>query len=349
MRKFLRAAAVCLSGLSCLFLVACAAPRTPLNDAVVAGDAARVAELVERGGALDELGACGDDAVYGDTPLICAIDKDRPQIARLLIERGAKVDEPSEVGCPPLMSAAQHDAGIAALLLDRGASVEGRCVGWLEGRTALMNAAIAGKIDVVRLLIDRGADVNAKTSGGYGALNSAAYKQRVDIARLLVAKGADIDAAIEKAEADAAEESETSAKDRAAARLLKELKANYRACAVRYRPDPALLSSFGETVAKYRAAPAKPELPEAARAFRVQAEDAVAQLRLQDAVDRYGKALGLAPWWPEGHFNQALLLGEADCPEEAIAAMERYLALVPEAPDARAARDKVYLWKGRLP
>lgn len=31
------------------------------------------------------------------------------------------------------------------------------------------------------------------------------------------------------------------------------------------------------------------------------------------------------------------------------AAMERYLALVPDAPDARAARDKIYPWKGRLP
>lgn len=34
---------------------------------------------------------------------------------------------------------------------------------------------------------------------------------------------------------------------------------------------------------------------------------------------------------------------------DAIAAMERYLSLVPDAPNARAARDKIYLWKGRIP
>lgn len=97
------------------------------------------------------------------------------------------------------------------------------------------------------------------------------------------------------------------------------------------------------------AAKAGPDLPEGAREYRVQAKDAFAQKRFEDAVTLYGKALRVAPWWPEGHFNQALILGEAACYEEAIAAMNRYIALVPDAPDVRAARDKIYQWKGRFP
>ena len=105
-------------------------------------------------------------------------------------------------------------------------------------------------------------------------------------------------------------------------------------------------AAFQKVVADYRAAAVKPELPEDARRFKVQAEAAVREKRDDDAIDLFDKALSIAPWWPEGHYNRALLLGEAGRKPEAIREMKKYLALEPNAPDARAAQDKIYEWGG---
>lgn len=103
---------------------------------------------------------------------------------------------------------------------------------------------------------------------------------------------------------------------------------------------------FQEVVAKYLAANPKPGLPEEARKFKVQAEFALQEKQFAKAVELYGKALDIAPWWPEGHFNRALILGETKRYWDAMREMKRYLLLVPDAPNARAAQDKIYQWEG---
>jgi hypothetical protein len=115
-----------------------------------------------------------------------------------------------------------------------------------------------------------------------------------------------------------------------------------KATAARPLPD------FEAVVRSYRAEAVKPELPESARRWRVQAESAVRAQRFDEAADLFDAALAEAPWWPEGHFNRALVLGEAGDPSGAITEMRRYLALVPEAADARAAQDKIYEWEGQV-
>ncbi len=105
---------------------------------------------------------------------------------------------------------------------------------------------------------------------------------------------------------------------------------------------------FEAMVAKYREAGAKPEFPEAARRFRVQAEAAVQAKEYDDAADFYAEALKIAPWWPEGRFNRALILGELKGYAEAMAEMKRFLALEPTHAQARAAQDKIYEWEGKI-
>ncbi len=104
---------------------------------------------------------------------------------------------------------------------------------------------------------------------------------------------------------------------------------------------------FEEVAARYRSTSTKPEFPESARRYRVQAEAAVRDKEFDEAADFYAEALNLAPWWPEGRFNRALILGELKEYAEAAVEMKRYLALVPEAGNARAAQDKIYEWEGR--
>jgi formylglycine-generating enzyme required for sulfatase activity len=104
-------------------------------------------------------------------------------------------------------------------------------------------------------------------------------------------------------------------------------------------------AEFQEVVNKYLAANPKPEMPELARKFRVQAEFAAQEKRLDKAIELYRKALDIVPWWPEGHYNLALVLGETKKYRDAMAEMQRYLLLSPAAPEARTAQDKIYQWE----
>ncbi len=102
---------------------------------------------------------------------------------------------------------------------------------------------------------------------------------------------------------------------------------------------------FVDIAAKYRAAKPKPALPEEARKYKVQAEFLAQQKQTDKAIGLYRKALDIAPWWPEGHYQLALLLGETKKYRDAMAEMKHYLLLVPDAPEARAAQDRIYQWE----
>lgn len=106
--------------------------------------------------------------------------------------------------------------------------------------------------------------------------------------------------------------------------------------------------AFEAQAQTYRAAATKPELPESAREYKVRAESAVSEKRFLDAVEAYDRALQVAPWWPQGHFNVALVLGELKTYGLAAEEMQRYLTLVPDAANARQAQDKIYAWRGKL-
>lgn len=87
------------------------------------------------------------------------------------------------------------------------------------------------------------------------------------------------------------------------------------------------------------------ELPEEARKYKVQAEGAVRTKDFHSAATNFGNAIALAPWWPTGYFNRALVLGELGEYKLAVICMKCYLKLAPEAPNARAAQDKIYDWE----
>ena len=77
------------------------------------------------------------------------------------------------------------------LLLSRGANVDERSS---DGLTPLMFAAGGDDITCVQILLDHGANVNAITTAGYSVLFDAAYSSaklsRCPIMRLLVMHGA---------------------------------------------------------------------------------------------------------------------------------------------------------------
>lgn len=112
--------------------------------------------------------------------------------------------------------------------------------------------------------------------------------------------------------------------------------------------SPEKAAAFEAAAEKYRANPAAFVLSEEARALKVQAEAAVREKRLWDAVDRFGKALDISPAWAVGRFNLALIYGELGFAGLAITEMDKYLRLAPDAKNARAAQDKIYEWRDKI-
>ena len=86
-------------------------------------------------------------------------------------------------------------------------------------------------------------------------------------------------------------------------------------------------------------------LPEEARRYGVQAGVLAEKKLYAEATSLYRQALGIAPWWAEGHFNRALLFEEQSRFSDAITAMQAYLELSPNGTDARSAQDKIYEWE----
>jgi ankyrin repeat protein len=62
------------------------------------------------------------------------------------------------------------------------------------GGTPLHWAAWYGHVEIARLLLQNGAEVNAKERNGWTPLHWAAYRGHFDILHLLVENGADLEA-----------------------------------------------------------------------------------------------------------------------------------------------------------
>jgi hypothetical protein len=107
-------------------------------------------------------------------------------------------------------------------------------------------------------------------------------------------------------------------------------------------------AAFDAAVKTYRSQNPRPTLSEDIRRLAIQAETAAGDRKYDDAVRLYEQILDKALWWPKAHYNIAMLLAEQSDLTRAIKEMRRYLALAPDASDARAAQDTIYQWEYRL-
>ncbi len=194
------------------------------------------ADLLLRAGA--DVNAAND---YGMTPLALACSKGSAAMVEKLLQAGADPNAAQWTGVTPLMACARAGSADAVKsLLARHADVNAADVNadvnakdTRRGQTGLMWAVAQQHVEVVRLLIEQGADVNAKSHmpggftplqfltygvrrrdpsgpdklepgdvhpdpsssrGGFTALMFAARQGDVDSARLLVDAGANVNA-----------------------------------------------------------------------------------------------------------------------------------------------------------
>jgi ankyrin repeat protein len=199
--------------------------KTPLETAIDSGGLKTAELLLERGGIRDkaeanaalrmasakgltamikpllahgaEVNALGEDTAEridsgsqpGNPPLILAVKKGREETALALLSLGADInlaDEP--MGWKPVIHAAfEGRVEIMKILLDHGADpaeVDD------YGDSALFTAARLGMEAAMEHMLDRGADVNAKNINGWTLLIQAAKTGQEGTMRLLLARGA---------------------------------------------------------------------------------------------------------------------------------------------------------------
>lgn len=145
-----------------------------LHFAAARGEAEKVRRLLDEGAVLNARNG------KGRTPLYESAKRGHSQVVQLLLERGADVDAREARGFTALMAAVRH-GHIAELLLDGGADPNSRCG---CGSTPLYHAVMAGDAALVRLLLDRGAKVNA-TVHGKTPLQLAEDREARDLAQVL--------------------------------------------------------------------------------------------------------------------------------------------------------------------
>jgi len=148
-------------------------------------------------------GASPNTNALGYPILWRAADENYVNIVKLLIGKGADVNLPTRSGTTPLMAAAKNrNVDIVKMLLKANANINAKEKRVLK-ETALLyalsyiSAKHTGKEkqkdnELINLLLDHGADVNAETAEQYTVLMRALMRADFNMIKQIVDKGADV-------------------------------------------------------------------------------------------------------------------------------------------------------------
>ena len=83
-------------------------------------------------------------------------------------------------------------ADVVSFLLENGANIKDKEYRDLINQTPIIIAAFNGCTDIVRMLIDAGADIHHRNDQGENALISATQEGNIDVVKVLLNAGADV-------------------------------------------------------------------------------------------------------------------------------------------------------------
>lgn len=164
---------------------------TPLTAAVENNRIETVRLLIDAGA---DVNMKYTDSRYPEndsTPLIFALNAGNNEMIRLLLEAGAGHDEDGSCTEDALICAVALGAETLRAMLDAGADPDKPAD---DGSTALMFAARTSSVDILRILIEAGADVDARTEDSFTPLMAAVWGDKAENVKFLIDNGADVDA-----------------------------------------------------------------------------------------------------------------------------------------------------------
>ncbi len=167
-------------------------PPAPLHAAAARDDVGTVRSLLNRGADIDRRDS------RGRTALLVATHRNAVNAARALIEAGADVNAMDDISDSPyLYAGAEGRLEILRLALANGADLASVN---RYGGTALIPAAHHGHVETVRLLLGTTIDIDHVNNLGWTALLEAIIlgdgsRTYIDIVRLLIEAGADVNLA----------------------------------------------------------------------------------------------------------------------------------------------------------
>jgi len=125
--------------------------------------------------------------------LVAACQSDSLDVVKLVLDKGSNVDY--RRGIPLMVASVRGHPEIIRALLDAGADINVTPSGF-DGKTPLMGACDFGRAEAVALLLDRGADIDAKTPKGLTALmitvKGSWSNPQFEVVKLLLRRGANV-------------------------------------------------------------------------------------------------------------------------------------------------------------
>ena len=162
----------------------------PLTKAAAGGSVAVVAQLLSHGANIDRHDEhCG-------TALQAASANGHEEVVRFLLDKRAQTDITGSYWSPALHSAAYYGyIDICTMLLDHDPPAEVNHPGARKGNaalfgTVLLNAAYSGDLELVKLILNRGGQVNTARGRHGTPLQAAAASNNAAIVAYLLEKGA---------------------------------------------------------------------------------------------------------------------------------------------------------------
>lgn len=159
---------------------------TPLMIAAYVGNLDGASYLIDLGADVNATER-GTEA----TPLHYAATRDRAEVAKLLLQHGAKLEARDRAGRTPLMNAVHSgNRRVAETLVKAGSDLRGADD---RGWPILMLAVDSGSADTVKLLVDAGAEIDATNASKGTSVMVAAAQNKPEILELLAGAGANLD------------------------------------------------------------------------------------------------------------------------------------------------------------
>ena len=156
--------------------IASFAQDTLLFDAVKSNDTKLLNEWIKKN---DVNGYYGEKAY---TPLVISIKKGRTKLVKLLLRKGAGIEQLCQDKTPLIHSVESDNLGMVKILIKKGADINGTS---LKENTAMVYAAFFGYADIARYLVKKGINYNLYNAAGKTALDYANTHHRYEVAGFL--------------------------------------------------------------------------------------------------------------------------------------------------------------------